>query len=104
MWGDNDITYLQQMISPERIVNILARGIFLRRLGIQYQKHRCPLILEPFSTGLNVSGRNMKSVGMKKPLSILTGITLKRLCKERMLLLSTVKKILLSIVSIHVQK
>ena len=82
MWGDSDIPYLQQMTSPDRIVKSLSRGIFLAKIGAKISEISQPLDLGTFFKVLNVSGRNMTSVGMEKPLSIMTDITFKRLRKD----------------------
>ena len=92
MWGDSDIPYLQQMTSPERIQLSIARGIYFAKIGAKITETSQPLDLGPFFKILKQSGRNMTSVGIVTPLSILIDIIFTSLRKKKQLVLSKLKE------------
>ena len=49
IWGDSNIPYLQQIPSPERIAESLARGIFFAKISAKIIETSQPLDLGTFS-------------------------------------------------------
>ena len=70
----------------------MNRGIHFSKIGANITETSQPLDLGPFFNILVKPGRNMTSVGSKTPLSIIVDIILKRLKKDKMLVLSTLKE------------
>ena len=83
MWGDSDIPYLQKMTDPERIKKSISRGFYFTKIGVKITETSQPLDLGPFFKVLKQSGKNMTSVGIDSPLSILVNITLTSLRKKK---------------------
>ena len=48
VYGNSDITYLQQMTSPERVSESVMRGIFFAKIGAKITETSQPLDLGPF--------------------------------------------------------
>ena len=71
MWGDSDIPYLQQMMSPERIKLSSKRGVFFAKIGAKITETSQPLDLGPHFKILKSTGRSMTSVGKDNPLTIM---------------------------------
>ena len=92
MWGNSDIPYLQQMTDPERIKLSISRGVYFAKIGAKITENAQPLDLGPFFKILKRSGRCMTSVGIETPLSILVDIIFKKLRKDKILVLSSLKE------------
>ena len=92
MWGDSDIPDLQQMTDPDRIKLTISRGTYFVKIGAKITENAQPLDLDPFFKILKKLGRNMTSVGIETPSSILVDIIFKKLRKDKILVSSTLKE------------
>ena len=92
MWGDSDIPYLQQMTTPHRVKASAQLGLYFAKIGAKITENAQPLDLGPFFKILKISGKHMTSVDSLKPLTMVVDITMKRLRKEKILLLPTLKE------------
>ena len=92
MWGDSDIPYLQTMTSPARIENSIKKGIYFAKIGAKITENSQPLDLGPFFKILKICGKTMSSIGTDKPFAIIINALFKRLRKDGILKLSTLKE------------
>ena len=92
MWGDSDIPYLQQMTTPHRVKSSSLLGLYFAKIGAKITENAQPLDLGPFFKILKVSGKYMTSVDTMKPLTMVVDITMKKLRKDKILLLPTLKE------------
>ena len=89
--GDSDISYLQQMTSPERIDRSMKRGLYFTKIGAKITEASQALDDGVGFKVMNVSGRTMSSVGSHKPLTIIVDMIFKHLRKDKILLLPNLK-------------
>ena len=75
------------MTSPERIEQSIARGILFAKIGAKTTKKNQPMDRMPFFLTMKVFGHHMTSVRIESPLTILVDITLKKLRKDKVLIL-----------------
>ena len=54
MWGDSDIPYLQQIVTPDRVNVSMNRGIFFARIEANITEPSQPLDLGPFFKRLKI--------------------------------------------------
>ena len=80
------------MTDPERIKKSISRGVYFSKIGAKIAEISQPLDLGLFFKVLKKAGRNMTSVGVDSPLSILVDIILSSLRKKKTLVISTLKK------------
>ena len=80
------------MTDPERLKKIISRGVYFAKIGAKITETSQPLDLGPFFKVLKKAGRNMTSVGVESPLSILVDIIFSSLRKKKTLVLSTLKE------------
>ena len=92
MWGDNEIPYLQQMMSPDRIKVSLKRGIYFAKIGVKITEISQPLDLGPHFKVLKSTGGSMTSVEKDSPLTIMVDMIFDELRKIKVLLLPRLKK------------
>ena len=67
------------MTSPERIEQIIARGILFAKIGAKTPKTSQPMDLVPFFLIMKVSKRHMTSVRVDRTLNILVEIIFQKL-------------------------
>ena len=79
MWGDSDIPYLQQMMSPAKILSSIKKGILFAKIGAKITETYQPLDLGPFFKILKISGRNSTSVGSVSDMTITVDNMFKKL-------------------------
>ena len=92
MWGDSDIPYLQQMMSPTRIQQSLKKGLCFAKIGAKITETSQPLDIGAFFKVMKVSGKHMSSIGIDKPLTCTTDVLFKRLKKDKVLNLAYLKE------------
>ena len=93
MWGDSDIPYLQQMMSPIRIESSLKKGISFAKIGAKTTENVQPMDLGPFFKVMKVNGKHMTSVGQQKSLTHVIDFIMKKLRKDGILKLAHMKEI-----------
>ena len=77
MWGDSDIPYLQQMITPERIAAAMLLGLYFAKIGAKITENSKPLDMGQMFKILRLSGRQMTSIHKEKPLSVMIDLIFK---------------------------
>ena len=92
LWGDSDIPYLKEMMSPGRIAEALQIGLCFGKIGAKITEDTQPMDLGPFFKIINHNGKVMTSEDIVKPLSILVDIIFKNLRANKELLLPTLKE------------
>ena len=92
LWGDSAIPYLQQIMTPSRIIAAMLLGLYFAKFGAKITESTQPLDMGPFLKILRLNGKNMTSIDTVKPLTILVDMIFKDLRAKKELLLPPLKE------------
>ena len=88
LWGDSDISYLQQMTNPARVEDSMKKGIYFSNIGAKIAETSQPLDRGPFFKILEMSCRNSTYAGSISDMTLSVDKMFKKLSINKDVVLS----------------